>query len=199
MRYFIIFVFFGITSCKFFEETSLSQQDPVNQKLVIGKIPSVDVLHQNNGVIDSFDELIWEVDTGKIAISNWVGKLRIKADSVGPGREFIYRRTNPLDFSNSRFLILKASVENKRYSLLQAELIDRNGNAASAIGQARTKEDGEAGKVHYHFEFAPSFFSGSKDKFDYTQVTEMRLYLHAAGDSYSGIIFLDELQAIRNP
>lgn len=188
----------GLSACKFFEETSLPQQDAVNQKLVIGKIPSVDVLQQN-GLIDGFDEHLWKTDTNRVNLVDWIGQLRVRIDSAGPGREYIYREFNPLDFSNSRFLQLDADLEQAELPLLQAELVDRDGKSVAAVGRASVGEGANSKKVTYRFEFPPSYFVGRKDKFDHTQVTEIRFYVHAAGDSFSGIIFLNELRALKNP
>jgi hypothetical protein len=103
-----------LTSCAGFQQVQLEQTDPANEHLMLGKMPSSNVLLINNtGIIDHFNtaDVLWKSNSKRIYIDAINGKLMLKGDSAGKPEDFIYRDFNPLNFTKAGKIILTAGSE----------------------------------------------------------------------------------------
>lgn len=179
------------TSCANFQQVQLSQTDPVNQNLVIGKIPPANILLlNNNGVIDDFNngEIRWETEFPNIYLESFNGILLFKADTAGKHQESIYRNFNPLNITKAGTIQFKTPTAPYKTVNIQLNMLDR-------FGESMTIE-GEKNATGIDF---PIVLSNFPRTFDYEQVIQLKFTLTTDSTMapYSGSIQVDEIRAIK--
>lgn len=130
MKYYILVFTFITFGCVEFQQVQLPQSEPVNSKLSVGTVPASNILLINNtGIIDDFkgSENLWK-DTSKAIFSDVLeGQLRIHALNAGDSSDFIYRKFNPLNFSDANAIAIPFKITGEGFNHLQLTLIDEEG------------------------------------------------------------------------
>lgn len=199
----ILYLFaFLLTGCVSFEKAVLPEAKPrvqydASEEVEVKKLTDV----YEGGIISDFEKDIkgWYSEHGNVFIAKKGGALAVKGDNVGPGWEQLhYRFKEPVDFSETQNLIVKARKTGNGLAYLRVELIDGKGHSTNKRVVAMRIVPSEE-YMEYKLVFEGAFAQNYPNKapVDITDIRAIMIYINGGSSPLKGTIFIDEIKAVK--
>ncbi len=191
-----------LTGCVSFEKAALPEVTPrvqynASEEKETKKLTDV----YEGGVISDFekDTKGWYSEHNNVFIAKKGGALAVKGDNVGPGWEQLhYRFKEPVDFSETQNLIVKARKTGSGLAYLRVELIDAKGHTTNQRVVAMRIVPSEE-YIEYKLIFEGAFAQNYPNKatVDIKDIRAIKIFINGGSSPLKGTIFIDEIKAVK--
>jgi hypothetical protein len=145
-----------------------------------------------NGNISS-----WWSGNGKIQLSKKDGALQAECKDVGPDYDVFGRSFTSIDFSKTPVVKIRMKAVGGKPAILRVDVKDSEGHTTNSNPVSVAFESG-TDFVDYYFNFEGRFKQArpTNKAVDLTKIEEMLLFVNPGGESYFGILLIDDIRAL---
>jgi hypothetical protein len=145
----------------------------------------------------SYENSRWSTWSNSLEISHEKNVLKIEAKKAGSDYSNVSFKFPIIDFTETPVIKITAYTEGGSTPVIKVVLKDANGNEANESAPTDTVKGSES--KNYYFNFKGKWRQNwpASRKVDSSAISEMLIYINSGGPDYSGMIYLDEVSAIR--
>lgn len=160
---------------------------------------SIAVKEFKNGVLDDFNDISrWNIShANAIGIDSKEGAMRIFTTGMGPNWEEFSIEYAPLNFSETKIIVLRAKTDTWQVPIIRLDLVDKAGRMTNAKPQ-KIKVAPNMGYQEYVFRYDNAFRQNwpSKDIVDSTQIVKLRFNVNGGMEPYTGTLFFENMKVV---
>lgn len=190
-----------VSACAGFQTVTLTEELPLaHQDSATMNAPTLPVMSFDNGVfLDSKTDISkWEASHGNMSVGRSGTALAVGLKSVGTDWEQLSRKFQPLNFSETPYLLVKARIDvgSKDSLKMRIDLIDENGYSTNYVPQERYIRSRPDMKV-YKFVYAGNWVQNwpARKDVDPKSIVEIKINFNGGGPNYTGKLFIEEIIA----
>jgi hypothetical protein len=139
----------------------------------------------------------WWAGNSKTQLSKKDGALQVDLKDVGPDYDVFGRSFTAIDFSKTPVIKVRMKAVGGKPAILRIDIKDSEGHATNSNPASVAFETG-TDYVDYYFDFTGRFKQArpTSKAVDITKIEEILLFVNPGGESYFGIILIDDIRAL---